>query len=36
MAAFGRLHPGLQHQVVNALGWRSLRPVQERAIEGAD
>ena len=24
----------LQHQVVNALGWRSLRPVQELAIDG--
>ena len=35
MAAFDRLHPGLQHQVVNALGWRSLRPVQELAIDAA-
>src|SRR3954468_3929568 len=35
MAAFDRLHPALQHQVVNALGWRSLRPVQELAIETA-
>jgi ATP-dependent Lhr-like helicase len=35
MAAFDRLHPALQHQVVNALGWRSLRPVQELAIEAA-
>src|SRR3954466_2808274 len=34
MTAFDRLHPGLQHQVVNALGWRSLRPVQEQAIDG--
>jgi ATP-dependent Lhr-like helicase len=34
MAAFDRLHPDLRHQVVNALGWRSLRPVQERAIDG--
>ena len=33
MAAFDRLHPALQHQVVNALGWRSLRPVQELAID---
>src|SRR6476661_7235928 len=33
MAAFYLLHPALQHQVVNALGWRSLRPVQELAIE---
>src|SRR3954453_9513269 len=35
MAALDRLHPALQHQVVNALGWRSLRPVQELAIEAA-
>ena len=35
MAAFERLHPALQHQVVNALGWPSLRPVQELAIEAA-
>src|SRR4051794_1636315 len=35
MAAFDRLHPALQHQVVNALGWRTLRPVQERAIDAA-
>ena len=34
MAAFDRLHPDLRHQVVNALGWRSLRPVQEQAIDG--
>jgi ATP-dependent Lhr-like helicase len=35
MSAFDRLHAALQHQVVNALGWTSLRPVQEMAIEGA-
>src|SRR4051812_3271175 len=35
MSAFDRLHPALQHQVVNALGWRSLRPVQELAIDAA-
>src|SRR4051794_20820851 len=35
MAAFDRLHPALQHQVVNALGWRSLRPVQDLAIDAA-
>src|SRR3954471_997890 len=35
MAAFDRLHPTLQHQVVNALGWRTLRPVQELAIDAA-
>jgi ATP-dependent Lhr-like helicase len=36
MPAFDRLHPALRHQVVNALGWRSLRPVQELAIDAAD
>src|SRR3954447_21227733 len=34
MPAFDRLHPALQYQVVNALGWRSLRPVQEQSIDG--
>lgn len=33
-SAFERLHPALQHQVVNALGWTSLRPVQALAIDG--
>lgn len=31
--AFGRLHPAVQHHVVNSLGWRSLRPLQDDAIE---
>jgi ATP-dependent Lhr-like helicase len=31
--AFDRLHPALQHHVVNSLGWRELRPVQELAID---
>ena len=30
--AFGRLHPAVQHHVVNSLGWRSLRPLQEQSI----
>jgi ATP-dependent Lhr-like helicase len=30
--AFARLHPAVQHHVVNSLGWRSLRPLQEQAI----
>lgn len=30
---FERLHPAVQHHVVNSLGWRELRPLQERAIE---
>ncbi|GAB3504398.1 DEAD/DEAH box helicase [Amycolatopsis cihanbeyliensis] len=28
-----RLHPALVHHVVNTLGWPSLRPLQEAAIE---
>jgi ATP-dependent helicase Lhr and Lhr-like helicase len=31
--SFDRLHPALQHHIVNSLGWRSLRSLQERAIE---
>src|SRR5262245_55889095 len=31
-AAFDRLHPALQHHIVNSLGFRSLRPLQEGAI----
>ncbi len=30
--AFGSLHPALQHHIVNSLGWRSLRPLQEATI----
>ena len=33
MSTFDRLHSALQHHIVNSLGWRSLRPVQELAIE---
>jgi len=29
---FDRLHPALQHHVVNSLGWRELRPFQEAVI----
>jgi ATP-dependent Lhr-like helicase len=36
MAALDRLHPALSHQVVSALGWRALRPVQEPAIDAAE
>lgn len=32
MSAFDRLHPALQHHIVNSLGWRELRPLQDRAI----
>jgi ATP-dependent helicase Lhr and Lhr-like helicase len=28
-----RLHPGVVHHIVNTLGWNSLRPLQEAAIE---
>src|SRR4051794_17655631 len=30
--AFARLHPAVQHHIVNSLGWRSLRLLQEQAI----
>lgn len=33
MGSFDRLHPSLQHHVVNTLGWESLRPLQADAIE---
>lgn len=32
MSEFDRLHPSLQHHIVNTLGWRSLRPLQEATI----
>ena len=33
MGSFDRLHPALQHHIVNSLRWRELRPVQELSIE---
>ncbi|WP_051517989.1 DEAD/DEAH box helicase [Intrasporangium chromatireducens] len=33
LAAFDRLHPVVQHHVVNALGWSGLRPLQAAAVE---
>ena len=30
---FDRLHSGIQHHVVNSLGWRELRPLQEEAVD---
>lgn len=30
--AFDRLHPAVQHHVVNSLGWKTLRPLQEAAV----
>jgi len=35
LAAFDLLHPGLQHHIVNSLGWRELRPFQEEVIPPA-
>lgn len=32
-AGFDLLHPALQHHIVNTVGWRSLRPLQESAVE---
>ena len=29
---FDRLHPALQHHIVNSLGWRELRPFQDAVI----
>lgn len=33
MSAFDRLDPLVQHHVVNSIGWRSLRPLQEESID---
>ncbi len=33
MTPFDRLHPAVQHHVVNSLGWKRLRPLQEAAVE---
>src|SRR5574338_570837 len=33
MSPFDRLSPALQYQIVNGLGFRGLRPVQELAID---
>lgn len=32
MIAFDKLHPALQHHIVNSLGWKELRPLQELSI----
>lgn len=29
---FDLLHPVVQHHVVNGLGWRELRPLQDHAV----
>ena len=31
--AFGRLHPAVQHHVVNSMRWTGLRPLQAMAVE---
>ena len=31
-AGFELLHPAVQHHVVNSLGWRSMRPLQEATV----
>ena len=40
MSDIDRLHPGVVHHIVNTLGWSSLRPLQQAAIDplvhGAD
>lgn len=33
MNAFDRLHPALQHHIVNSLGWQELREVQSLSID---
>ena len=33
MSAFDKLHPALQHHIVNSLGWSGLRPLQEATIQ---
>jgi len=33
VTAFDRLHPALQHHIVNSLGWQELREVQSLSIE---
>ena len=33
MSAFEYLHPAIQHHIVNSLGWRTLRTLQEEAVQ---
>jgi len=33
VTGFDALHPAIQHHIVNSLGWRSLRPLQEQAVD---
>ncbi len=33
MSGFEYLHPAIQHHIVNSLGWRTLRTLQEEAVQ---
>ncbi|UZE96943.1 DEAD/DEAH box helicase [Alkalimarinus alittae] len=33
MSEFDKLHPAIQHHIVNSLGWPGLRPLQESTIQ---
>ncbi|MBR9910599.1 MAG: DEAD/DEAH box helicase [Gammaproteobacteria bacterium] len=33
MSEFDKLHPAVQHHIVNSLGWPGLRPLQEATIQ---
>lgn len=33
MSSFEQLHPALQHHIVNSLGWKELRPLQEQSVD---
>lgn len=33
MSGFDDLHPAVQYHIVNTLGWKSLRPLQEQSID---
>jgi ATP-dependent Lhr-like helicase len=33
MSEFDKLHPAIQHHIVNSLGWPGLRPLQEATIQ---
>ena len=33
MSGFDALHPAIQHHIVNSFGWKTLRPLQEKAVD---
>ena len=33
MSEFDKLHPAIQHHIVNSLGWSGLRPLQEATVQ---